>query len=235
MTAPVPHGYPDWQRQSSANDVVYVNTIGITITVPVATPIFYVGNFPALGLYFVSHGGWFRVLVTYYADQAGTVPLSKQDFVVPAAGNFNKVVAALGPWCKVQIIPGTGVTWTYDLIAWGAQAPSQPLIAANAVQIFSPAIVIPATTTNLTTAPLMLSGSASISWQVGAASFEIAVLQLDENAVGVNSFRTINPGPAIGSGQFAVGTGPLRLSMTNNDANPHSFAVQLTIAPSSDF
>lgn len=127
MTAPGPHGYPDWNRVSAAVDTLILNT-GATVTA--ASPTNYdggfVGNYNAIGFFMNNTGQVHNVEFQFFEDAAFTVSFTTYEVITNANATIaRRIIPVLGPYLRVSV--GTPVLGgTHNIRVWSAQRPAIP-------------------------------------------------------------------------------------------------------------
>lgn len=117
MTQPVQHGYPDYQRNTPATDVMYIFDVGVA-NANITYPIQFVGLTPNVGVVLISITQRARLDLFFYADAAGTSLVGIQRVATNANGNFQGTVQCLGPFCKPVLNPGvTPLSYQFRLFA----------------------------------------------------------------------------------------------------------------------
>lgn len=104
MTAPEPHGYPDWGRFVASGDKLYIfenETNGANVE---NRGPFFVGDVPSLAINHVYTGSAGRVSFNFWADAALTQSVQGSDFDFGVQGSMEVVIPVMGPWLTVQIV-----------------------------------------------------------------------------------------------------------------------------------
>lgn len=102
MTLPVAHGYPDYARQTPAQDVFYFTDTPTWTGLKTYGP-FFCGAMPAIRILAQGITNNFQVAVSFTADSAGTQLLGAEALVLQAASYFNGAITSEGPWFTVTI------------------------------------------------------------------------------------------------------------------------------------
>lgn len=108
MTAPTPHGFPDWGRYEAQSDVGLIAVVNDTLNLVQTYGPFPVGLFRFLGLRMHTGGARVRYEVTYYADQARTITLALYACIVPANSSNTQVFPVMGAWVDVTVTAASG-------------------------------------------------------------------------------------------------------------------------------
>lgn len=106
MTQPAAQGFPDWQRNTPAQNVIYLllNTQvnGFTNYGP-----FFCGYSPATRIFVDQTNKNISVLVFWFADKALTQPLGQQEIVTQVNSNIDTAVSNQGPWFIIEFTAQT--------------------------------------------------------------------------------------------------------------------------------
>lgn len=121
MTAPVPHGYADFQVQAAKQDLVWIHDEQ-TIAAPKTYGPFFTGTSLAVNVVAVSLGGRFRISLGFYDSSLKTVILGSQEFIIGIGGGFSGSIKNVGPWMTIVVTPGAAGN-TYGLTAASASSP----------------------------------------------------------------------------------------------------------------
>lgn len=117
MTAPVPHGYPDWGRYAAQADVELIGTSALNQAVAVTFGRFFVGGVRHCAYIFTVATNHATVtLETYTAETGGTL-LSQQTIECRAGGGFDVSIPVQGPWLAITVTPVGGAI-DFDLNVW---------------------------------------------------------------------------------------------------------------------
>lgn len=104
MTAPTPHGYPDFQRQTPSVDTELLNTVFAVSGSGAALGTLFVGNYEALGLFVTSTLNSYRLQLQFGTQMSVPVVVYEQDFDIAATQSLHTVVPVAGPYCRVQVL-----------------------------------------------------------------------------------------------------------------------------------
>ena len=229
MTAPVPHGYPDWGRSVAQSDVVIVNDTAQSINAVKDYGIFFVGNLRALGVIFVSNGNAGNVSLTFYADQAGTIPIVSYGISLQSADYSPQPVRVMGAFVRVQVGPGPAVPFLYDLLVasqpdYGARSPDHTLAAGISV-VGGP---IGAGATVIVNCPVVLAGPAVWTANVGGGAFS-AYLQTIDEIGGITFLDHITAASPVFDNRHAyLPSMHVRIRLDNNTGAPQTYDAFLT-------
>lgn len=119
MTAPVPHGYPDFQRQTPSVDTELVNTSWSTNGGALTLADLFVANYEALGIQSVSTLNSSRLSLLFSTQpNAGNV-VYEQDFDIASLATLQTIIPVAGPYCRAQVINNV-TTSTGTVVMWAA-------------------------------------------------------------------------------------------------------------------
>lgn len=119
MTAPTPHGYPDFQRQTPSVDTELVNTSWSTNAGPLALSDLFVGNYEAIGIKNVSTLNSSRLELLFSTQANFANIIWEQDFDIAALATLQTVIPVAGPYCRV-IVTNNVTESDGNLIMWAA-------------------------------------------------------------------------------------------------------------------
>lgn len=105
MTAPVPHGYPDFGRFIAGADKLLAQESSVDIDASTTYGPYFVGDIPYVRFHFSDFVFAFDVVIVFYEDEAGLVTLGTEYFTTNALDVFDQAFPALGPFMKVFVIP----------------------------------------------------------------------------------------------------------------------------------
>lgn len=233
MTAPVSHGYPDWNRVVAQADTLLLGAaFDPTLADPTDYDLGFVGNYPAIGV-------TFGVTVQTHVFQMGFfgTPLFQDEFgtysfrVSTTAALVQRSIPVLGPYLRLRIDPealgGGPLHLAFVSSSPGSFVPngSEPL---NSVLISTTATAVGVGATVTSNATRVWPGEAT--WTVTSASTAYrAVLQ----ALGVGgAWTTIDSIQGAGlpsqSHKVFLPAAPIRVQFTNNGgaaANHDTYVV----------
>lgn len=119
MTAPLAHGFPDWQRNRPSTNVLYLNTSVVTTGNADYGP-FFVGYSPCVGIDLFDTTGDLQVLLGWYGNDAVNITTGQRVIVCTAGGGFHGSVKNLGPWLSVSVLP-KGATAQYSMALFATE------------------------------------------------------------------------------------------------------------------
>lgn len=105
MTAPLPHGYPDWGRYQASADKSLWSVANVTIGVSTNYGPFFVGDVDFVRLYFLASTNHFNVSVKFYADAALTQFLMSDAVSVRQDDTYRRSIPVTGAYVLVQVSP----------------------------------------------------------------------------------------------------------------------------------
>lgn len=103
MTNPIPHGYPDWGRQSAASDLVVTEEANTILAAQATRGPFFVGNMSYLEI--VAETGFqdIRITVQWAKDSTFATLVGTQILGVPNFGSVDQAIPVRGPYVKFII------------------------------------------------------------------------------------------------------------------------------------
>jgi hypothetical protein len=157
---------PDWSPAVNASGNLVDSTSATSSTAGYTGPVTYVGSSPSLlltGTLANPTGRLSSVVVHWYADQAGTMPLNEYVFGVAGyTAAMGLLVPCVGPYAQLQVTPqSTGSTWGLNLYQAGA-TPVVPTSVIRGVISGSPSMSFPVGNTVLPFSTV-LPGSVQVS------------------------------------------------------------------------
>lgn len=147
MTSPVPHGYPDWARQSAESDMTVLYHVGEALAGATTLGPFFVGGMPYLYLAFSASGLRNRIQFSYYLDAAMTQLVDQDAVTISQNGGYTGSITVFGPYVTITIESSTyPQTYTAKvLMAPGARAATGANASAGQLALGAPANVPAAT------------------------------------------------------------------------------------------
>lgn len=226
MTAPVSHGYPDWNRVSAQVDTTLLNPGVIPTTMsPHTYNIGFVGNYTHTGFTARITGQMHRIDFEYFEDAAFTISASAYRFILnDTTRNARRVLPVLGPYMRILVTPLV-IGGTHELVVWSAPVHAIPTgtSVASSVVITTTATNVVAAATSTLNSTFAWPGEAT--WTVtSAATAWRATLQIQTND---GTFLTIDSmqGAANQSISHTVflPPAPVRTNFTNNGAGAANY------------
>lgn len=215
MTAPVPHGYPDWGRYTAQADIELLGTSNLNLAAPVTFGRFFVGGVRHVAYVYSAGLNNSRVtLETYTAETGGTL-LSEQVINCRTPGGFDFSVPVQGPWLAITITPVGGAI-SYDINVWTV-AGNLASITSNLAPRYAlsqTATAVAAAATVLTEVPYTYVGAGTWFVRCTAATF-IARLQTVTAGGTVQNIDVWTEATPLGARRIYAPSFPMRLSVNN--------------------
>lgn len=227
MTAPVPHGYPDWQPQRPVADTVLNREVSTVVVTTVTRGPFFVGNFPAIGLDFSATVGRITLELQFFEDEAATLPMGEAHILSTPGQFFQGGVRVNGPWVRAvarnEQVADSAVRLVMWSQAWAGMRQEAPglniLIRTAGASIASGA-------TLTTEAGRIWGGPASLSFGTTAVDNDIRLETLRFDGVW-QRFLLIRDLLNITPSTIYLPTAPVRAILTNGDAAARFFDMSL--------
>jgi hypothetical protein len=231
VTAPVPHGYPDWGRQTPGSDVLLDQMIAVDIGTGVVRGPFFVGANQYVGIFVQGTVAGTQVFFNFFNDQAQNIALGRYSLDIANGGSASLTVPVRGPWLYVSYI-SAGAHSTIDSVLWTAAIDAKDLQnGSQSVCLYSlDAVSIGASTTRTDDLLDCWPGWGYLQGFCNAASYSIRLYSrdftgtlqlLDNNNAVLNKFGALIPLPPT----------PLRVVSVNGDAAARTLTVSLTVMP----
>lgn len=223
-------GFPDFRRQVDYDSTAPVMEINKLVTGTETTAIFYVGQFANLAGLINCNGGVFvRVVVWWYNDAAGAVPMGTRQFCVDAAAasNYQVNLPNLGRYAQVTLQRSAALNYVCLFRLWGSNRitarafqPVQPIL----VQLAGGAFPVGVTTVLLTD---MYTGEMTIKFSTGAQPGHVLLQFLSPASFSYVDFYQIANLAAglVFTGVTFVPPGGLAVLLSNNGAAPGAFEL----------
>jgi hypothetical protein len=117
MTAPVGQGFPDYQRNRPAANVVYYRA-SETINANKFAGTFWVAYYSSININWLSIAGRCTLLFDFYADQGLTQFLQQTSISIGDTQVVEVAIPIKGPWCQVTLFLGSA-SFNYQLFLSG--------------------------------------------------------------------------------------------------------------------
>src|SRR5215831_234456 len=116
MTAPVQHGFADWNRQGPTAATIFLRDAKTNTGFTQYGP-FFLGVTQALGLNVISTTNQVNINVQFYSEPALLNQLALQVIVVPAGGTFRGAIRVSGPYMRINVATPSG-TASWQIFAY---------------------------------------------------------------------------------------------------------------------
>lgn len=150
MTAPAPHGYPDFGRYVAGADKLIADLVVPDIDAVTVYGPYFIGDVSFVRVFFDATTNHFTNEVAFYEDAAMTVPLGGESWSQRQGDQWNQAIPTLGPYMVLSVTP-SGVNSVFDARIHTAHALWRP--STDGGRVFLPfnnaAAVHPAGITNL--------------------------------------------------------------------------------------
>lgn len=105
MTAPLPHGYPDWGRYEASADKLLASLSVLDIDATTDYGTYFLGDVPYFRLQFFASVGSFRVILKYYDTSTLTTLVGQDSFDLNAGDTYNRSTPVLGAYLVMSVDP----------------------------------------------------------------------------------------------------------------------------------
>jgi hypothetical protein len=127
MTAPLPHGYPDWGRYEAGADKLLYQQTGVVVNASTDIGPFFLGDVPYFRISFGGATNNFRVTLNFYDTSALTSLIGQDCFDANAGDLYNRATPTLGAYLVVNVTPSAaasifGMTLTTAHAPWVSNA-----------------------------------------------------------------------------------------------------------------
>lgn len=226
MTAPVPHGYPDFGRFIAGADKLVTSVTDNNLAAPANYGPFFVGDIPFVRFYFRAFIRNFDVVYNFYEDEAQTILLGTESFVVRVLGFYDQATPALGPFVTITVSP-SAAGGSFDMRVVAAHTQWRPGDASplTSVPFSGSAVAYPAGITDLDD-PYVVPGPAVFFAECLTANTQIDLRAV--NSAGTSTFlaRIANPDGRVAMPVFLPRM-PLRLRIDNNSGGGANFTYSV--------
>lgn len=230
MTAPVPHGYPDWQRQLSVADTQLITNTAITVGIgaTVNRGPFYIGNYPAVTCSFTSAPGRFQIALRWFADEALTQFITDTRVRIDTSFAFTGAVSVKGPWLQVRIINegAAGTSIATGLTTTSHIGMEQPTVPDQNILVRQTGISVAAGATRTDDASRVWGGPVAVSFDTDAVAYSFRIQNMDSAGV-FNSYMRLDDAGRQPPFIYYLPLTPVRLLFVNNDAAARSYRAAL--------
>lgn len=231
MTAPIPHGYPDWGRVAAVSDkIIYADTPS-GINGLVTYDRVFVGDAPFIGMALrpTTHHFEFRFL--FYDDESAGNLLTGQFFSVRNGSDLMLTIPVAGPWLEMSALPSTSGA-AFDRTVWTAS--SANLYDRNnfvgSILLNHNANVGAGTTVSVS-ATRVAPGEAYWSVRSLATNWEMRLETVDYTGTVRRIENASSLGSAIQRGGIFLPPIDARVTLVNNDAASAFMFFSLTARP----
>lgn len=230
MTAPVVHGYADWQVQAAQQDIVYI--IDTAIPAPTKTyPSIFVGTTRALNVALFSLLGRFRITIEYFDSSLNTNSMGKQEAIINSLGSIQSNITNLGPWAQISVTAGVGGS-TYTIsVGAAALSGNHQLAAGNSVLITTVGQAIGIAGTVTLESAITFPGPAIWSMHQAAGTCQVSMHYTDEHGTVVTMNRKILVAGADVDLPVFLPPCPVGLQIFNSSGAATNFDAYLNARP----
>lgn len=232
MTAPVPHGYPDWQPQRPSVDTQLIEIDNIVVAGTDIRGPFFTGNFPILNVEYIVDVGRARIRFRWFRDIAGLLFLTQHEVLADPTAPFHGTVPVLGPTLEAVIDNEDAGNSTFDLKMWLGSLPGarQDVSDKNILVRRAGVSVASGGGQDITRAARVWPGPAALTFDTTAVDNDIRVEHLTNagtwNRIYMSRDRLHGEGVTL-----FLPYAPVRTVATNNDAAAKIFDVHLLGQP----
>ena len=226
MTSPLAQGFPDWQRNRPAANVLYLDT-GVVTTGLVNYGPFFVGYTEGLGIDIEMTAGTLSTSIFWQLDQNGNA-LVNNGMTTITPGGFSGVVKTRGPWVSFSVVPG-GATATYRLRLYAAPQPGMtPQTDSGCHLITTTFANLAAGATATYTANKTWWGAVNIIVYQSGGTWDLQMGDLDFNLARSNFAHWDNTAGGAFQATMFVGPRPIQAVLHNTDAAAHNHTVMVS-------
>jgi len=198
MTAPIAHGYADFNRSSAQSDVIVVQDSSHTSSVTVDYGVIPITNAPFLFVSAFTTTGHVRVSLAFCADAAGTQVIQVFHAAVRQGDSYIQNIPVLGPFVHIFVSPGSVTPFTYGLtVSVAPQLAGPSAYQLEDAFVSQDNVAVGAGLTVTVECPVVMAGPAYWNAFCGAATWFAKVIAIDEFGV----TQTID----VVTQQYAVG------------------------------
>lgn len=182
MTLPLAQGFPDWQRNIPASNVLYLAT-GLVTDAPRTYGPFWVGYTPCIGVHDIVTANGETITFQFADANPATHVTGNQQYVIPNGGTLDLSFRALGPWMSIIVQPGAA-TVTHNLTVYATELPgiNCPGVAGHVLIAQANVSLAAGGTANYTTTQVW-PGEAFVSVQQTAGTWNGALQVLSSAGV----------------------------------------------------
>lgn len=226
MTAPTPHGYPDFGRFIANADKLITVINDNNINAPINYGPYFVGDIPYVRFRFRTFVNNFDVTVNFYEDEAFTTLLGTEFWSANVLDVFDQTVPALGPFMQITVSPAAAAS-SFNLRVVAAHTLWRPSNAGHlaALPFDGVAVNYPAGATSLE-APYVVPGPGIFHGECVTANTRMD-LQAIDSAGNVHRLLRIRDLEGLVTRQFFAPAMHLRLAIDNGSGGvaPFTYSV----------
>ena len=223
MTSPLAQGFPDWQRNRPAANVLFLET-GIVTTGLVNYGPFFVGYTEGLGIDIEMSAGTLSTSIFWQLDINGNA-LVNNGMTTATPGGFSGVVKTRGPWVSFSVVPG-GATATYRLRLYAAPQPGMTPQSDNDCHLITTTFANLAAGATVTyTANKTWWGAVYVAVEQVGGPYDVTIGDLDFNLIRQTLDRHDSSAGQRYQSNLYVGPRPIQVAIHNQDAAAHNHTV----------
>lgn len=226
MTAPTPHGYPDFGRFIAGADKLLTVLNDNAMNAPQNYGPFFIGDLPYVRFRFRAFVNNFDVTVNFYEDEAFTTLLGTEAWSANTLDVFDQALPALGPFMQITVSP-TAAGSSFNLRVAAAHSLWRPNNAGyrSALPFDGVAVNHPVGITNLE-APYVVPGPGVFHGECTVANCRMDLQAIDSLGV-VHRLLRIRDLEGLVTRQFFAPAMHLRLSIDNASGGvaPFTYSV----------
>lgn len=228
MTAPLPHGYPDFGRYQAGADKLLARLNVDPIGAGTTYGPYFVGDVTHVRVYFAPLVGNFNGIVRFYDDAALTNLLAEEGFSAWSNDVFHQSFPALAAYMVLRVSP-VGAGQSFSATISTAHANWRPVgINYNSPILFSQADINHAVGTTNLDAVNVYPGPASFHGQAAVAGCQMSLQALDAGGT-VYHLARIHNVDGIATRLLYLPPMHIRLVILNTTAAVQLFSYAVTV------
>lgn len=121
MTAPLPHGYPDFGRYAARSDKLIHSQSNVVISAETEYGPYFVGDVPHIGLRFFAQTNHFQLQATFFDTVGASFFLGNRSFSLRQNSTLDITIPVMGAFVVFTVSP-SGANSQFTLRSWNAYA-----------------------------------------------------------------------------------------------------------------
>jgi hypothetical protein len=231
MTAPSPHGYPDWGRYAASADKKLDTQVWADMDVQTTFGPYFVGDIEWVNINFTVTAQNYLVRMQFREDIAAGTDLHNQEFVVRSTSTSYLSFPVTGPWLSIRVTPSAANS-TGGFTLTSAKRGGNPINADSSPNILKALVnnAVGAGATVTSDVPNTVPGPAIWNVFPTPATWVATVESLDE-AGAATRLDTIDNTVGKGSRFLYLPYEPIRVAVQNTSGAPGTFNLTVMAAP----